>query len=509
MPKNRAAVTVGIITGLFLAAIDQTVIATAMPTVVASLGGLDIYSWVFSSYLLAFTVTVPIWGRLSDSHGRRPSYLASIALFLLGSALAGQSRSMNFLVFSRVVQGIGAGGLLPIGFTIVGEIYSLEERARIQGLFSGVWGFASVVGPLVGGLLTDHLSWRFVFYVNLPFGIASTLLIHFNLSESSPKGARTSIDYGGVAVLSASLTCLLLALIQGGKRGGFGDPDILGLFVASAILFGAFVRIERRAENPLLPPALFKSRVFLVSSGICFLTGMGLFGTISFIPLFVQGVLFGSATRAGSALTPFMLAWVALSIASGRIILRAGYRPVVVSGMVLFTLGFVTLMRLEVASAYESLLPAMAIMGAGMGLVAVAILLAVQNSVPRHLLGTATSSTIFFRSIGGAVGVAVMGSVMAHQMAGHLVDVRDERLVYLASHPDAIVNEATRRALSPEAQAWLQSALADALHAVFVCGLVMGVAALLFSLLFPGGSARELAADGESVGSAESTTHVV
>lgn len=497
--KGRMAVTAGVMTGLFLAAIDQTVVATAMPTVVASLGGLDIYSWVFSAYLLAFTVTIPVWGRLSDMRGRRPCYLASIALFLLGSMLAGQSRSMAFLIFSRVVQGLGAGGLFPIGFTIVGEIYSLEERARIQGLFSSVWGFASVVGPLVGGLLTDHLSWRWVFYVNLPFGVVSTLLIHLHLREPASKGERASIDYAGVLTLAGSITSLLLALIQGGKRGSFGDFDILLLFFIAAVLVAAFSRIERRAKDPLVPPSFFKNRVFLVGSGIGFLTGMGLFGTISFIPLFVQGVLFGSATRAGSTLTPFMLAWVALSIASGRLSLSWGYRPVVVSGTSLFAGGFVWLLQMGPESTYPSLLPAMAMMGAGMGLVAVAVLLSVQNAVPRGLLGAATATNLFFRSIGGTVGVAVMGSVMAHEMTGHLVGITNQNLVYLGSHPDAIVNAATRQALSPEAQQWLRLALADSLHAVFFCGLAIAAVALVLSLAFPAGSAGELAVPPDAI----------
>ncbi len=288
--------------GLFLAAIEQTVVATAMPTVVSSLGGLDIYSWVFSAYLLTFTISVPIWGRLSDMYGRRTFYLVSIGLFVLGSALAGQARSMTFLIFSRALQGLGGGGVFPIGLTIVGEIYSLEQRARMQGLFSGVWGFASIVGPLAGGLITDLFSWRWVFYVNVPFGLAAVALIHINLTDLRRDG-RHSLDYGGALSLSGSLTCFLLALIQAGKRGTFVEPDLILLFAAATALFVIFVIIERKAREPLLPVSLFRDRVFTVCSGVGFLAGMGMFGSISFIPLFVQGVLFGSATRARSALT--------------------------------------------------------------------------------------------------------------------------------------------------------------------------------------------------------------
>ena len=492
--RRRYLVTIGIMMGLFLAAIEQTVVATAMPTVVASLGGLNNYSWVFSAYLLTFTISVPIWGRLSDIYGRRNLYLVSIGLFILGSAMAGQARSMNFLIMSRALQGVGGGGVFPIGFTIVGEIYSLEQRARIQGLFSGVWGLASITGPLAGGLLTDLLSWRWVFYVNVPFGLAAVALIGSYLSEPPHlETRRSSIDYRGAAALAASITSLLLALIRVGKQGSMAEPELLALLGVSAVLFIVFLRLERHAEDPLLPVSLFQNRVFRVCSGIGFLAGMGLFGSISFIPLFVQGVLFGSATRAGSALTPLMLSWVVFSIASGRLILRLGYRPVVITGMVFFAAGFLGLSRQGVESAYGDLLPSMAVLGVGMGLSMVAILLAVQNTVPRRLLGTATSAQLFFRTIGGTVGVTVMGSVMSHRMIANLEGTTDPAFVELARNPDSIVHEAARRALSPEAVTWLQGALADSLQGVFITGILIGAAALLLSLAFPAGSPEELA----------------
>lgn len=492
-PRQRAAVTVGIMMGLFLAAIEQTVVATAMPTVVASLGGLNIYSWVFSAYLLTFTISVPIWGRLSDMYGRRSFYMMAIGLFLLGSGLAGQARSMSFLILSRAIQGLGGGGLFPIGLTIVGEIYSLERRARIQGLFSGVWGFASIVGPMAGGLITDLFSWRWVFYVNIPFGLAAIALIYANLSEPQTKGRPHSIDYIGVATLSASLTCLLVALIQAGKRASFVETDLMVLFALASLLFVAFIFLERRAEEPLLPISLFENRAFTVCSGVGFLAGMGLFGSISFIPLFVQGVLFGSATQAGSALTPLMLGWVLLSIASGRLILKTGYRPAVVSGMVLFLGGFLWLTRMEQGSSYAQILPSMAILGAGMGLSMVAILLAVQNTVPRQLMGTATSANLFFRTIGGTVGVAIMGSVMGHRMSAHLGGTTDPRLIELAANPDSIVSEATRRGLTPESLDWLRGALAYSLEGVFLVGTLVAAVAFFVSLAFPSGSVEKLA----------------
>jgi EmrB/QacA subfamily drug resistance transporter len=494
-PRRRTAVTVGIIMGLFLAAIEQTVVATAMPTVVASLGGLKIYSWIFSAYLLTFTVSVPIWGRLSDMYGRRSFYLIAIGLFLMGSALCGQARSMTFLVIARAIQGLGGGGVFPIGLTIVGEIYSLETRARMQGLFSGVWGFASIVGPLAGGLITDLLSWRWVFYVNIPFGVAAIVLINTNLREETEPSRRHSIDYGGVVSLTASLTLLLVGLIQVGKGGTKVNHDLLLIVFAAALaLFAVFITFERRAAEPLVPFSLLKNRVFRVCSGVGFLAGMGLFGSISFIPLFVQGVLFGSATQAGSALTPLLLSWVVLSILSGRLLLKLGYRPVVIGGMVFFIAGFFWLSRVSTASAYGDILPSMAVLGAGMGLAMVAVLLAVQNTVPRHLMGTATSANLFFRTIGGTVGVAIMGAVMAHRMTANLNGATDPRFSQLAANPDSIVSEATRSVLSPEALAWLRSALADSLGGVFQVGTFIALAAFVIALAFPAGTAEELAA---------------
>ena len=494
LPRGRrAAVTLGIMMGLFLAAIEQTVVATAMPTVVSSLGGLNIYSWVFSIYLLTFTVSVPVWGRLSDVYGRRNCYLFSIGLFIVGSALCGQAHSMTSLIVFRAIQGLGGGGVFPIGFTIIGEIYSLQERAKIQGLFSGVWGVASVAGPLVGGILTDVLSWHWVFYVNIPFGLVAGALIGSNLSEPAHLRSSHSIDYRGVGMFSASVTALLLALIQAGKRGSILEPDLLALVAISVGLFFVFLRWERKAQEPMLPISLFRNPVFRACSGIGLLAGMGLFGSISFIPLFVQGVFFGSATQAGSALTPLLLGWTVLSILAGPLFLRFSYRPLVIAGMACFAVGFLALTQLEMNSAYIELLPSMAVLGIGMGFSMVTMMLAVQNTVPRNLLGIATSAQLFFRTIGGAIGVAIMGSVMGHRMTARLEGTTDPLLARLAANPDSIVNEATRQALSPEATVWLRGALAESLHGVFVTGLVIALLAFVLSLTFPRGSPQELA----------------
>jgi EmrB/QacA subfamily drug resistance transporter len=485
-------VTVGLLLGIFLAAVEQTVVATAMPTLVASLGGLNIYSWVFSIYLLTSTVSVPLWGRLSDMYGRKPYYLASVGLFLVGSILAGLSRSMAFLIFARAIQGLGAGGVFPVGSTILSDIYSLEDRARIQGVFSGVWGFASMVGPLAGGLITDLLSWRWVFYVNVPFGLAAIYVIHRALKEPTLERPQHAIDVAGVLSLSASVTLLLVALIEVGE--GAREATLALLLFGSAVTGFLFVRLERRAKEPLVPMALFRNRVFNVASAVGFFTGMGLFGAISFVPLFVQGVLFGSATRAGSVLTPLMLSWVLLSVVSGWLILKAGYRPLVITGMVFFALGFAWLETLDVDSSYTSIWIAMAVLGTGMGFSMVSMLLAVQNSITKKLIATATSTTVFFRTIGGTIGVAVMGAVLTHHLTVASEKTANPVLIALARKPDAIVQDQSRAQLSPESIDWLRHALTDGLQSAFLVGLGIAVVAIVIALRFPKGSARELAA---------------
>ncbi len=489
--RRRIWVTVGLLLGIFLAAIEQTVVATAMPTLVASLGGLNIYSWVFSVYLLTSTVSVPLWGRLSDIHGRKRHYMGSIGLFLVGSALCGFSRSMTFLIFARAVQGLGAGGVFPVGSTILSDIYSLEDRARIQGVFSSVWGFASMVGPLAGGIITDLLSWRWVFFVNVPVGLAALYVIDRALTEPARERPEHTIDLGGVLSLSASVTLLLVALIEIGD--GVRSLSVALLLLGSVAAGLLFLRLERTAKEPLLPMTLFRNRVFTVSSALGFFMGMGLFGAISFVPLFVQGVLFGSATRAGSALTPLMLTWVALSVVSGWLILRVGYRPLAILGSIIFTVGFGGLAFLDVRSSYGAVWLAMGVVGVGLGFTMVTMLLAVQNSVPKKFIATATSASIFFRTIGGTVGVALMGAVLTHHVTALSRSTADPALVALASRPDAIVQESARASIPPEAVEWLRNALGGGLHSAFVTGIAIAFVAFLVGLWFPPGSARELA----------------
>ena len=327
--KRVIVVTVGIMLSLFMAAVESTVVATAMPTIVSELGGLAFYSWVFTAYMLTSTTTVPIYGKLSDILGRKPVFMVAMALFLVGSVLCGQSQSMGQLIAFRALQGLGAGGLMPLAFIMIGDIFSFEQRARMQGLFSGVWGVAAIIGPLLGGFLVDNVSWQWVFYVNLVPGVLATALLWFGWRDPAreARATRLPIDFAGTVLLSAGVVALLLGLTDLQKPLGVG---LIGL---AAVLFIVLLWVERRAADPILPLPLFKDRLFAVAVSQGLLAGWAMFGSTSFIPLFAQAVLGTSATAAGSVLTPMMLGWVGASIIGSRLLLRFGYRTIALAGM--------------------------------------------------------------------------------------------------------------------------------------------------------------------------------
>jgi EmrB/QacA subfamily drug resistance transporter len=452
--KRRALF--GVMLSVFLAAMESTVVATAMPKVVASLGGISIYSWVFSGFLLTSTVTIPVWGRLSDLFGRRPMYMTGLVLFLAGSALAGLAQTMGQLIVFRMLQGLGAGSLLTLSMTIIADLFGLERRAKMQGYISGVWGLASMIGPLLGGLLTDHVSWRWVFYVNVPFGLLAMAVVWDALRTEARPARRPIIDYWGLALFFAGVSALLVGLGQAGRAGRWSGPDVVGPLALAAATLIAFVAVERRVPEPIVPLRLFRHRMVLAACATGLLSGMAMFGAISFVPLFLQSVSGMTATSAGFVLTPFVLGWVALSIVSARLVLKVGYRSVVLTGMACLTGAFVLLSRWSPALTQGIAMRDALLGGIGMGLTMVPMLIAVQSAVPRADLGAATSMTQFFRSIGGAVGLSIMGAVMARRLADGLPMV-------------------------------------DALHAVFVVGLVVCVAAFASAFLVPAGRAQDLA----------------
>jgi EmrB/QacA subfamily drug resistance transporter len=458
--KRRQAITAGLLLGMSLGALEATVVGTAMPTIVDTLGGLAHYSWVFSAYLLTSTASVPIWGRLSDLYGRRRMYLMAVVAFLLGSVACGASTTMLQLIAARALQGLGAGGIIPLTMTIIGELYSLSERPRTQALFSGVWGTASVLGPLVGGYITDTVSWRWVFYINIPFGLLCVAVIA-TAYPPSRGSSPVKVDWLGAGLLFACVSALLIALSA--EQGA-----VIWATVAVA-LFVAFVVVERRQTEPILPVDLLAHPVISRTLTVVFLVGVALFGAIAFVPLFVQAVMGGTATQAGQVLTPLFLGWVTMSVVGAKITVRLGYRRVAIAGSLLMTLGFIGLMQLGVDSGNQLLFGSCLVLGAGMGCQMLSLLLAVQHGVDRSRLGIATSLNQFARSIGAAIGVAAMGAILSRSIAGVMLPGEGS----LAS--------STAMSLSPE----LRLQFAVALHRVFVSGAVVSGAGLVASLFLP------------------------
>ncbi|HEX7878915.1 MAG TPA: MDR family MFS transporter [Candidatus Eisenbacteria bacterium] len=491
-PRRRRAVTGGVMTAMFMAALEATVVSTAMPTVIGALGGLAHYSWVFSAYLITATVTVPVWGKLSDLYGRRPLYQAGIALFLLGSILSGMSRTMGQLIVFRAIQGLGAGAIVPVSMTIIADIYTLEERTRMQALFSSIWGISSILGPVAGGFITDQLSWRWVFFINIPFGIAAAAIIGAAMREPE-REKRPVIDYSGAALLMVSVTLLMFGLIEGG--GGMSRllaPASLALFGGAALLFALFLQVERRAVDPIIPLSIFSNRVVSVSVVAGFLAGVGMFGAITFIPLFAQGGLGVTATEAGSLLTPLLLSWVGLSVVGGKLLLRVGYRRTSIAGFTLLTVGFVLLATFPASAPRAVLYLDLAVVGAGLGLSMLTLLIAVQQAVPRSDLGTATSLNQFARSIGGAIGVAGMGVMLSSALAAHLGQAAQQGLIAadiaarLAHDPSALIEPQAGAALSGTALQVLRASLTSAIHSVFWVAAAATVLALGVAFLLPG-----------------------
>jgi len=465
MSRQRIAlVTAGIMLSLFLASMESTVVATAMPTIVGQLGGLEHYSWVFSAFMLASTTTVPLYGKLSDLYGRRNLYVLAMALFLVGSILCGLANSMTTLIFARAIQGIGAGGIMPLAFILIGEMFTLEQRARMQGFFSGVWGVSSIAGPLLGGFLVDQLSWRWIFYINVLPGLLAAALVAFGWRDQARGHARPAIDYAGAALLTVSVVMLLLGLVE------FGTTQSWMLILFAIVLFILLIWVERRAADPVLPLSLFRDRLFSTATAHGILTGWALFGSISFIPLFVQAVLGTSATQAGITITPMLLGWVTASIIGTRLLLTVGYRKLGLIGTATFTVGAFLMSWIGINSSQISLMIFVTLMGVGMGLSIPAFLIAVQTSVDRRQLGTATSTLQFSRSIGGTLGVSVMGAALSAQLASHLNPELVRQLLDPLASAQLVIEEGAR------------AAMADAIHLVFV--IAFGAAVLAMVVVF-------------------------
>jgi len=471
--KRIILVTAGIMLSLFLASMESTVVATAMPTIVGQLGGLEHYSWVFTAFMLASTTTVPLYGKLSDIYGRRNIYLSAMLLFLIGSVISGLAQTMTQLIFARALQGIGAGGIMPLAFILIGEMFSLEQRAKMQGLFSGVWGVSSIAGPLLGGFLVDQLSWRWVFYINIIPGILAAALVGFAWLDQPRGQVRAAVDYLGAALLSVGVVVLLLGLME------FGTTNSWLLIFASIVLFAALVWVENHAEDPILPMALFRShRLFSMSTIHGVFSGWALFGCISFVPLFVQTVFGTSATQAGITITPLLLGWVGASILGTRLLLKTGYFVLALGGTTLLVIGAFLTTLVGVHTNQTMLMVYMTLMGAGMGFSIPSLLIAVQTTVERRNLGTATSTMQFSRSIGGTLGISVMGAALSSRLAANLsASGLDPNVVAQLLDPlpgsTAVIDEGVR------------FAIANAIHLVFILAFIAAILALAAAFFTP------------------------
>ncbi len=462
--SERGPILLAVMLSLGLVAIDSTILATAVPAVVDDLGGFTSFPWLFSIYLLAQAVTVPVYAKLADQYGRKPVMLIGIGLFLLGSLLCGLAWSMGALIAFRAVQGLGAGAVQPMSMTIVGDIYTLEERAKVQGYVASVWALSAVIGPTLGGIFADYLSWRWIFLVNLPLGLLAAFMIWRNFHEKVERRSHR-IDYAGSFLLTGGALLLLLGLLEGGVRWEWDSVTSIVLFAVAAVLLVAFVLVERRAVEPVLPLWLFRHRVVVAAMATSLVVGVLMMGLTTYIPLYAQSVLGYGAVVSGFALAAMTLGWPIAASNSGRLYLTIGFRATMLIGGAVGAVGTALLLLIGPDSPFILLALPCFVMGLGFGLIASPSIVAAQTAVTWQHRGVATGSTMFARSVGSAVGVAVFGAIVNHEVAQRLG----------RGVPD--VSSLTPEILDP------------AIHHVFVTSAIVAVALLGVGLLMPGGSA--------------------
>ena len=501
----------GVMLGIFLASLDQTIVGTAIPRIVADLGGFDRFTWITSAYIVASTTAVPIVGRLSDLYGRKTFYVAAVVVFLIGSALAGLSQTMNQLIAFRAIQGLGGGSLMALAFVAVGDLFPPADRGKYQGFVAAVFGMSSVIGPTLGGFITDTLSWNWVFYINMPLGLPILFLLVRFFPNLRPPSVKRQIDVVGMAALVVGIVSLLLALSWANVQYEWLSVQIIGLLSVAVVSAVVLVLAELRATDPIMPLTIYRSRVVSLALFAVACTGFGMFGTIVFVPLFFQGVLGTSATSSGSFLTPMMLGVVIGAALSGQALSRLGghYRFQGLAGILTMCVGTFLVSTMSPNTSFVTAVAYIVVLGFGLGITFPAFTIAVQNAVPHDLLGAATSATQFYRSVGGAMGLAVLGSLMANRFASGLSEslspamreaLPPERIAELGNSPQSVMDanalgslqEALgglgNAALARDLLSNLRAALADAIGEAFLVGffvLVLAAAAAALMKEYP------------------------
>jgi EmrB/QacA subfamily drug resistance transporter len=486
--RGVMAVFAGLMLGSLIASLNMTLVAPALPTIVSELGGLADYSWIPISAMLASTIVVPLAGKLSDIYGRKPLYMTGIVVFAIGSMLSGLAPNFWFLVFARFVQGAGMGFIMPLSQAIIGDIISPRERGKYQGMMGASFGVASIVGPAAGGFITDHFTWRWLFFVNLPFALLTLIVVAYFMHVPNER-RKHAIDKWGSITLSLGITCLLLATVWGGTQYAWSSWQIVGLYAAAAVLLISFVGIELRAKEPVLPLKLFKSSIFTFSNIASIGVAMSMFGAIFFLPVFVQGVIGNSVTNSGAILVPMLVAMIISSVGSGQLISRTGrYKLLLLAGLVVMGAGFYLLSRFDINTTNQQAIEAMILIGLGLGVTMQTYTLIVQNSVERHDMAVATSATQLSRSMGAAIGLAILGTLLTQGMATSLAKYLPASALQQlqasggTASAGAIFDPTQLSHLPPVIAAGIRHGLADALHPVFMAGLPIIAAAFVATL---------------------------